>query len=117
MQYETAAQMAERLGVTVRIVQLWAKNDRLPGAIKQGRDWLIPAGMEKPGKENIQKSSEPILLPLTNAEYSPGSVSSYIESMTDYDKKHLALSEYYYFWGNPEKLLKSRRFSLIIPTQ
>lgn len=48
MEFEQAAEVAERLQVTVRTVQLWAKEGRLPGARKVGRDWIIPAGCAGP---------------------------------------------------------------------
>lgn len=50
MQFENAQQAAVRLGVTVRAIQKWAKEGRLPGAEKVGREWLIPAGIEGPLK-------------------------------------------------------------------
>lgn len=99
MQYETAAQMAERLGVTIRTVQLWAKNDRLPGVIKQGRDYLIPAGLKKPGKNGFTQAIEQIPLPLINSEVLLGRCGEYIETIADPDSKHLAKAEYYYFTG------------------
>lgn len=42
MRYVTAAELAKRLNVNIRTVQLWAKNGKLPGAKKPHRDWLIP---------------------------------------------------------------------------
>ena len=44
MKFETASQAAERMGVTVRAVQKWAKEGKLEGAQKVGRDWMIPFG-------------------------------------------------------------------------
>ena len=45
MKFETANQAAARLGVTVRAVQKWAKEGKLEGAQKIGRDWMIPFGV------------------------------------------------------------------------
>ncbi len=102
MQYETAAQMAERLGVTIRTVQLWAKNERLPGVIKQGRDYLIPAGLKKPGKNGYSQAIERIPLPFTNTEFIPGTGLEYIENIVDPDSKHLAKAEYYFYTGQAQ---------------
>lgn len=99
MQYETAAQMAERLGVTIRTVQLWAKNDRLPGVIKQGRDYLIPAGLKKPDKNGYSQAIDRIPLPFTNTEFKLGTGMERIENVADPDSKHLAMAEYYFFIG------------------
>lgn len=52
VEFEQAADVAKRLQVTVRTVQLWAKEGRLPGAQKVGRDWLIPAGYDGPVRAN-----------------------------------------------------------------
>lgn len=99
MNYETAMQMAQRLGVTVRTVQLWAKNGRLPGAIKQGRDYLIPTGLEKPDKNGFAKSFERAPLTLINSEVMSGKYGEYVESIADNGIKKLAQAEYYYFTG------------------
>ncbi len=104
MQYETAAQAAERFGVTIRMVQIWAKEGKLPGATKHGRDWLIPEGIAKPGKET-EAPAKPMrtVMPLINSSYIPGKVLEYIEAMEDEDSKKLALAEYYHFTGQAEK--------------
>ena len=48
MEYITVRQAAEKWGVTMRRVQGLLKEDRIPGAIKPGHDWLIPKNAEKP---------------------------------------------------------------------
>lgn len=105
MQYETAARMAERLGVTSRMVQIWAKEGKLHGAVKQGRDWLIPVGTERPGKNsnNLIKKQP---LPLIDAIFEHGRCFEYIESITDEELKKLAMAEYYYFSGQMEKAIE-----------
>ena len=42
MAFQTAKEAADRLGVTIRAVQKWAKEGKLDGAKKVGRDWMIP---------------------------------------------------------------------------
>ena len=42
----TSQQAAERLGVPLRTLQLWCATGRVAGAIKPGRDWLIPDDAE-----------------------------------------------------------------------
>lgn len=46
--YMTTAEAAERWGVEQRTVQSWITRGKLPGAIKPGHDWLIPADTPKP---------------------------------------------------------------------
>jgi len=103
MNYETATEMAQRLGVTPRLVQLWAKEGKLPGAVKQGRDWLIPAGSEKPKRGMTIHTSCDVSLPLLAGSFNLGNVYNTILSMQEGDEKNLALAEYYYFTGQPEK--------------
>ncbi len=105
MIYETAAQMAERLGVTPRRVQLWAKEGKLPGAIKQGRDWMIPFGMDKPKKGLVIHTTCDVSLPLLAGSMDPGTIADTIAAMEDGDEKLLSLAEYYYFTGNAEKAI------------
>ena len=65
MGFETAKEAAERLGCTVRAVQKWANEGKLPGAKKQGRDWMIPSNAVKPSDfktdEDISNMPYPIL--------------------------------------------------------
>ena len=48
MGYITVRQAAEKWGITMRRVQGLLKEERIPGAIKPGHDWLIPKDAEKP---------------------------------------------------------------------
>ena len=109
MEYQTAAQAAARLGVTVRAVQKWAKENKLPGARKSGRDWMIPADALPPGKtapeEANHRSFDPGKpFPLFSADYEPGRCLEFIESIADPDERELAMSEYYYFTGEFDKV-------------
>jgi hypothetical protein len=46
--YLTARQTAEKWGLSLRRVQELLKAERIPGAIRPARDWLIPKDAEKP---------------------------------------------------------------------
>ena len=50
MQFENAKQAAERMNVTVRAVQKWAKEGRLPGSYFDNRIWWIPKNITEPLK-------------------------------------------------------------------
>ena len=43
---DTTANVANRIGVSLRTLQLWCATGRVPGAQKIGRDWLIPDDAE-----------------------------------------------------------------------
>lgn len=44
----TAAKMAEKWGVSLRTVQNWCNQGKLPGAQRFGTSWMIPAQAERP---------------------------------------------------------------------
>jgi excisionase family DNA binding protein len=46
--YQTTAEAAARLGVTPGYLRQLLVAGRIPGAVKRGRDWLIPAGFVLP---------------------------------------------------------------------
>ena len=48
MEYLTSAELAERWGVSSRRVVKLCNENRLEGAIKKGKIWLIPSGVTKP---------------------------------------------------------------------
>ena len=47
-QYITIKEVAEKWEVTPRRIQKMCVDGRIPGAQKFGRDWAIPADIEKP---------------------------------------------------------------------
>ncbi len=98
MDFETASQTAKRLNVTSRAIQKWAKDGKINGAFKSGRDWLIPKSFT--GKTDETTKTNP--LPLLSGNYSIGEAEKYINSITDEDEKNIALSEYYYYTGDAE---------------
>ena len=100
--YETAFQMAERLGVNPRTVQIWAKEGKLPGAIKHGRDWLIPSGLAKPDKTGYTQYIEKMPLPLFKGSFIPGEAHEFVASFSDEDMKLLAKMELLYVTGDSE---------------
>lgn len=93
MNYQTAAALAQKMGVTVRTIQKWAKEGKFPGAYKAGRDWLIPEEMPSAVMEGTP-------FPLFTYSYTPGTLYEYCCDIPDEDERNIALSEYYYFTGD-----------------
>lgn len=56
--YSTAKEMAERWGVTVRMVIHYCDNNLIPGAVKKGTLWLIPTMSEKPLNRKTKANKE-----------------------------------------------------------
>ena len=48
MDYLTVKEMAEKWGITSRMVTVYCNENRVPGAIKKGNLWLIPEDSQKP---------------------------------------------------------------------
>lgn len=103
MEFESVREAAERLGVTVRAVQKWAKENKLKGARRLGREWLIPKGAA-PSDEEVQESlcNHP-LMPLLSQSFVPGYCEEFIESISDPDDKAIAVAEYNYYKGQTHK--------------
>lgn len=107
MEFESPKQTAERLGVTVRAVQKWAREGRLNGAKKLGREWLVPVGAEP--SEKTETESKPCthqLMPLLTNSFVPGQCEELIESIEDEDDRAIALAEYNYYKGQSEKAIE-----------
>ena len=48
MQYMTTKEAAEKWNITPRQVQILCKNNRIVGATRMSRIWIIPENAEKP---------------------------------------------------------------------
>lgn len=109
MKFETATQAAARMGVTVRAVQKWAKEGKLEGAHKIGRDWMIPFGAvvteaKSDATENDDsKKVFDVAFPMFQLPYFSGDILEHINKISDDDERNLYLIEYYYFIGELEK--------------
>lgn len=104
MEFETAKQAAERMGVTVRAIQKWASQGRLPGAQLVGRVWNIPKHLTKPLDTNdALPVIERYYIPLLRCAYEVGKTKEFINSIPNEDDRNIALVEYYYYTGNVEK--------------
>ncbi len=51
MKYMTAAEAAQRWGVSVRSVQIHCEKGNVPGVNLLGKAWQIPANAEKPARK------------------------------------------------------------------
>lgn len=70
MQYITAAQAAEKWELTVRRVQDLCRNQQIHGAVRWGRDWMIPADAHRPTdrrrKQELNQKQDTVQLPRKN---------------------------------------------------
>ena len=54
MEYISITQAAEKWGITPRRIQVLCKEKRIPGAIRIGYVWAIPADAEKPKDARVR---------------------------------------------------------------
>lgn len=122
MEYMTVKEAAEKWEISERHVQKYCSQGRVKGAMKFGTSWGIPVGADKPtdprreraknrksGKTERMCSEK--LMPLMNTSFEPGDCIECIKNMKNSSKKDIALAEYYYFSGQPEKsILKAEPY-------
>ncbi len=106
MQFENVKATAARLNVTVRAIQKWAKEGKIPDAYFDNRVWWIPKDFKEPLKkgEFLPGSSiKRYQLPLLRSSFEVGKAKEFIESIPDPDDKNIAIAEYLYYTGHAEE--------------
>ena len=58
MEYLSIKQTAEKWGISGRRIQRLCTEGRIPGAIKIGSYWAVPAEAEKPKDERIKSGKD-----------------------------------------------------------
>ncbi len=108
MDFESAAKAAERLGVTVRAVQKWAKEGKLQGAKQLGRAWMIPVDAT-PTDPAAAKSADSVAarythtpFPLLNSSFAAGHAAEAVLAIADEDERAVATAELDYYCGRVE---------------
>lgn len=73
MLYITVGEAAARWKISERRVEILCKTDRIPGAVKEGKKWLIPYHSEKPSdsryKERPRQEEKHLPLPLGISDF------------------------------------------------
>ncbi len=54
----TVQEASDKWGITPRQVQILCKENRIPGALRMSRIWIIPEDAEKPTKSSAKKAEE-----------------------------------------------------------
>lgn len=105
MKFETAAGAAARLGVTVRAVQKWAKEGKIDGAQKVGRDWMIPTDSGVTQTNAVSLASY-IPYPFFQVPYNDGDMVQKIDDILDEDRRNIVMAQLYYFRGELDKTIE-----------
>lgn len=92
MQYITAKQAAENWNLTVRRIQDLCRGNQIEGAVRWGRDWMIPADAHRP-TDRRRKQNHPVSHPtgqlprknpalaMSNIYHEPGSADQVAQSL------------------------------------
>ena len=118
MNYESSWQAADRLGVSIHTIQKWARENRIPGAMRRGRLWMIPVDFvptdrqeAQPERGDAQLTNDGwpirIAMPLMNSAYPVGKCREFIEAIPDKDDRAIAWGEYYYYSGQAERAART----------
>ena len=54
MEYMTIQDASEKWGISSRRIQVFCSEGRLQGAVKFGRQWAIPADLDKPADARVK---------------------------------------------------------------
>ena len=115
MEYLSVRETAEKWNLSVRMVQQFCAQGRIPGARKLGKCWAIPGDAEKPQDPRVarkQRGEIPPsrglldhtnLMPLMNTLFPPGRCLAAIEAMKAGTQRDIAMAEYHYFSGRAEE--------------
>ena len=118
MEYRTVRETAEQWKLSPRTVQQLCAQGRVPGAVKFGKSWAVPAGADKPedprtvrnragaGGSPAELMNSANLMPLMNTPFPPGRCRETVEAMEGV-RRDVAWAEYHYFTGRPEAAAKA----------
>ncbi len=106
MEYMSALEAARIWGFSEGAVNRYCAEGFIENAVRLGNGWAVP--MHTPKPEDMRKRYGEaklvrVAMPLLNTVYKPGHCMEVLESIQDPDSKNIALAEYCYFSGQPER--------------
>jgi len=126
MEYIKVSDAAQRWDISMHRVQEYCKNGRIPGVIRFGKIWLIPADAARPldGRSKAVKAakeipaSQPLLrkspfLDMTDLYNAPGNADKCAEALLQYPEAHaLFTAEIAYSRGEIDKVYAQANYFL-----
>ncbi len=125
MDYLKIGDVARKWGVSARRVQAMCAGGRIPGAVRFGRDWMIPKdarqpvdGRTKAGRTDAENAEKPFprntpFLHMTDLYSKPGTVRESVEALSDnYEAQLLFEAAIEYSRGNIDKVYESANYLL-----
>lgn len=128
MTYITAQETAKKWGVSLRYVQALCQKEKIPGALRKGRDWMIPDDAVKPldgrtraGKMGQNSQTEAVkpfprqtpFLYMTDLYSKPGCAAESVEALANHpEARQLFAAGLSYSRGEIEKVYESANYLL-----
>lgn len=124
MEYLTIDEVAKKWGIGIRRVQLLCSEGKIEGAVRFGRDWMIPKDAVKPidgrtkagrtlQNENMPMPRKTPFLYMTDLYSIPGTADSVGESLSyNHEAQVLFEAEVAYSRGDIDKVYKSANYLL-----
>ncbi len=119
MNFITAKEASEKWGVSIRRVQILCNQDRIKGAYRFGKSWMIPASAVLPNAR--RKEEEPTLpmprkspfLDMTNLYHKAGQAEACTEMLINQPEAHALLcAQIAYRRGEIDKVYEQARYFL-----
>ena len=60
MEYLTTTELSKVWGISSRRISLLCAEERINGAVKKGKTWLVPSDAQKPADPRIMRKNEKI---------------------------------------------------------
>lgn len=133
MEYITVRQAAQEWNISVRLVQKYCAQGKVPGAKKTAARWAIPRGTARPQpaesaaqgaptRQSAQEGADTAwqgmllgLLPLMNTPFAPGRCRAALKSIQPGPQKDIALAEWFYFSGQAQQAARQAELYLACP--
>ena len=124
MEYQKIHEVAEKWGIGIRRVQLLCAEGKIPGAVRFGRDWMIPKDALRPADGRtregraIQNGNMPLprktpFLYMSDLYHTAGTADSVVESLSyNHEARILFEAEVAYSRGNIDKVYESASYLL-----
>jgi len=118
MEFITVKAAAEKWGVSPRRVQILCAQERVKGAYRFGKSWMIPAGAVLPNARRTEEEKMPMprkspFLDMTNLYNSPGGSAECAEMLINRPEAHaLFEAQLSYRRGEIDKVYDKARFFL-----
>ena len=89
MDYRTVKETAQRWGVSVRTVNMYLNDGRVPGAVRKEHGWLVPADAQKPVDRRCKLAEAPRtrvvkrFMPIFSMTFGEGGFAEAVEQLDD----------------------------------